>query len=176
MWAMIGDAKRRSEGFSGFPAGSLPDPRFLPIVGPKSMISGDFFGAGGTPINFYPEFSRAAGKPERRRYPCRLPPLWDRRGQVPGVQRPAIGGCCSCRCLSFRAKKRFGEQPAWPSRNGRQERYLTGPIGGIVSTAELSSSICRRCSSGCAAFSERSIDPELAPPSSPSRSLPKSRS
>jgi hypothetical protein len=174
MWAMIGDAKRRSEGFSGFPAGSLPDPRFLPIVGPKSMISGDFFGAGGTPKNFYPEFSRAAGKPEAA-LPCRLPLLWGRRGQGPGVQRPAIGGVAVV-AASAPAHKRFGEQPVWPSRNGRQERYLTGPIGGIVSTAELSSSICRRCSSGCAAFSERSIDPELAPPSSPSRSLPNSRS
>jgi len=29
-----------------------------------------FFGAGGVPKNFYPEFSRAAGKLERRRYPA----------------------------------------------------------------------------------------------------------
>src|SRR5215472_6263652 len=29
-----------------------------------------FFGARGTPKNFYPEFSRAAGKMERRRYPA----------------------------------------------------------------------------------------------------------
>ena len=62
-----------------------------------------------------------------------------------------------------------GEQPVWPSRTGRQERYRTGPIAGIVSTAELSISICRRWISGCAALSDRSIELEPALRSSSSR-------
>jgi hypothetical protein len=175
MRAMIGDAKRRSEGFSGFPAGSLPDPRFLPIVGPKSMISGDFFGAGGTPKNFTLSFPARQGN---RRGGATLPASAPLGPSRPGTRGAKAGywGCCSCRCLSFRAKKRFGGATGVAEPNWATRAYLTGPIGGIVSTAELSSSICRRCSSGCAAFNERSIDPELAPPSSPSRSLPNSRS
>jgi hypothetical protein len=45
--------------------------------------------------------------------------------------------------------------------------YLIGPIAGVVSKAGLSISASRRWISGCAALSERSIEPELR--SSPPR-------
>jgi hypothetical protein len=60
MSAMSGRCQTAIRGFSGFPAGSLPDLQFLPGGVPKSMIVLGF-SAWGSPEIFYPEFSRAAG-------------------------------------------------------------------------------------------------------------------
>jgi hypothetical protein len=49
-------------GFSGFPAVSLPRPRFLPYVVAKPMIAHDFSAQGGPRKIFYPGFPCAAGK------------------------------------------------------------------------------------------------------------------
>ena len=100
-------------GFSGFPASSLPGPRFLPNVGPKSMISRDFLARGELRKIFYPEFSRAAGKPERRRYPA-LPasaPLGPSRPGTRGAK--AVYWGVAVVAASAPAHKRFGEQPVW---------------------------------------------------------------
>jgi hypothetical protein len=55
---MFGPILNPTRGFWGFPAGSLPRLRSLQGVVPKYMIASDFLARG----EFYPEFSRAAGK------------------------------------------------------------------------------------------------------------------
>jgi hypothetical protein len=61
MLAMIGDAKGRSDRVSGFPAGSLPDLRFVLSVVLKSLIAREFSAWEEPQKIFFPVFPRAAG-------------------------------------------------------------------------------------------------------------------
>jgi hypothetical protein len=54
---MPGDAKRRSDGFSGFPAVSLPRLRFDRKVASKVLIRRDFLVQGEPRKNSFPEFT-----------------------------------------------------------------------------------------------------------------------
>src|SRR3974390_2539639 len=105
MLAIIGQCQRAIGGFWGFPAGSLPSPRFLPYVMTKSMITRGFSVRGEPDKIFYLEFSRTAGNgrggatlasfvlsalrrpPARQHWPCAIAPASFAVADAPILQR-----------------------------------------------------------------------------------------
>src|SRR6516162_3568604 len=66
-----------------------------------------FFGAGEFRKNFYPEFSRAAGKPKRQSYPAGFHAFGAAAARDRGCKCRLLG-CCSCPPPLLPAHKRFG--------------------------------------------------------------------
>jgi hypothetical protein len=88
MLAMFGSILNPTQGFWGFPAGSLPRLRFLQGFGPKSMIARDFLARGESEKIFTLSFPARQGKIEAA-LPGRLPaPLASRRWGEDQVFRP----------------------------------------------------------------------------------------